>query len=96
LILPYITLISILSIPLTYRSIKILRNNYEDPQIIAPANLDMIRSHSITSILIIISYFISGYFNKSDLFGIIGFVIVFGILYLPAALTIFGKIKNKD
>jgi len=96
LILPYITLISILSIPLTYRSIKILRKNYQDPKKIAPANLDMIRSHSITCILIIISYFISGYFNSSDVFNLIGFVIIFGILYLPAAISIFGSIEKKN
>ncbi len=94
LILPYIALISILTIPLTYRSIKVLRKNYHDPRKLAPANLDMIRSHSITCLLIISSYFITGYYNKSDLFNLIGFVIIFGILYLPAAITIFRSLKK--
>ncbi|MFX0137346.1 MAG: prenyltransferase [Candidatus Hodarchaeota archaeon] len=94
LILPYITLIALLTIPLTYRSIKILKRNYHDPKKLAPANLDMIRSHSITCILIILSYLIIGYYNNITLDSLIVFVIIFGVIYLPAAFTIFGRIKK--
>jgi 1,4-dihydroxy-2-naphthoate octaprenyltransferase len=94
LILPYIAIISILTIPLTYRSSIILRRNYQNPKKLAPANLDMIRSHSITCILIIFSYLITGYNNNSDFYSLIGFLIILGLFYSPAAFTIFGGFEK--
>ena len=49
-ILPLYTLFALFSLPLVYRSIRILRENYDDPRRMAPANLDMIKAHSITSL----------------------------------------------
>jgi len=89
-ILPIFSVITFIPLPLTIRSIKTLKENYSNPKFMAPANLDMIKNHSITSILIIVSYLIQGYFNNYNLTDFFGFIIIFTIFYLPAATTIFG------
>jgi len=89
--LPVYTIMTFITIPLTYRSIDTLRKNYSNPKLMAPANLDMIRNHSFMSILIIISYLIQGLINDFNLTIIFGFIIVFFIFYTPAAITIFSR-----
>lgn len=55
-IMPLTTLIVLVGAPLVYQSIKILRENYHHPLKMMPANLAMIRIHSLTGILLIVAY----------------------------------------
>lgn len=55
-IMPLTTLIVLLGAPLVYQSIKILRKNYHHPLKMIPANLAMIRIHSLTGVLLITAY----------------------------------------
>jgi 1,4-dihydroxy-2-naphthoate octaprenyltransferase len=89
LVLPPLTLIALLSFPLVYRSIKILFNYYDDPRRLAPANLDMIKAHSFTSLLIIGAYALEGLTNGADMLLLIGIMVILGVFYIPAALSIF-------
>ncbi|MGB9627501.1 MAG: prenyltransferase [Thermodesulfobacteriota bacterium] len=85
--IPLIGLISLLTLPLAYKTISILRRYYEDPTKMAPANLGMIGTHNFTAILLIFAYFIEGF--KSD--GLVASllpVIVLIILYSPIARLI--------
>jgi 1,4-dihydroxy-2-naphthoate octaprenyltransferase len=59
-VMPVWTLIALASMPLTFRSIRTLKRNFENPSGLAPANLDMIKAHSITSFGLIAAYAISG------------------------------------
>lgn len=91
--LPIFIIIVYLPIPLTFRSIKTLKKYYRNPKKMVPANLDMIRSHSITCSLIILAYFIQGYFNNSHLIDFLFFIAILTIFYFPAGITIFSKPK---
>jgi 1,4-dihydroxy-2-naphthoate octaprenyltransferase len=80
--------IALLSFPLTYRSIKGLVTHYDDPRAMTPANLDMIRAHSVTSLLIIGAYALEGLTNGADGMQLLGLLLVLLVFYLPAALAI--------
>jgi 1,4-dihydroxy-2-naphthoate octaprenyltransferase len=91
--LPIFMIITYCTIPLTYRSITILKKHNQNTIKMVPANLDMIRSHSLTCGLIIIAYFIQGYINGSNLTIFLLFVIIFALFYFPAGVIIFKKPK---
>ena len=82
-------LLALLALPLTHRSLKILLAHHYDPQRMVPANLAMIKSHSVTSILLISAYALEGLMNGSDGLQLIGLILVLLVFYLPAALAIF-------
>lgn len=82
-------LFAFLALPLTYRSVSILLAHHNDPQLMVPANLAMIKSHSVTSILLIGAYALEGLVNGSDGLHLIGLIVVLLVFYLPAALVIF-------
>jgi 1,4-dihydroxy-2-naphthoate octaprenyltransferase len=85
--IPALGLISLLTLPIAYKTISILRTYYQEPIKMAPANLGMICTHNFTAILLILAYFIEGF--KSDAL-IASFlpVIVLVILYIPIARLI--------
>ena len=93
-VLPPLTLIALFSFPLVYRSIKILFKHYGDPQQLAPANLDMIKAHSFTSLLIIGAYALEGLTNGADMLLLLGILVILGVFYIPAALSIFLPSKT--
>lgn len=87
--IPVLGLISLLTLPIAFKTISILRTHYKEPIKIAPANLGMICTHNFTAILLIIAYVIEGF--KSDAL-VASFlpIIVLIILYIPIARLI-GK-----
>ncbi len=95
-ILPVLLLITLLVIPLIIRSILILKKFNFDPVKTAPANLDMIRSHSLVSILIISSYLALGILNEINQFYLLAFSLIFLLFYLPAGVKIFGIRKTQE
>ena len=55
---PYV-LLGLVSIPLAYRSVRILRQHYCDPLTMAPANATMIKVHMATGVALIVGYLLA-------------------------------------
>ena len=87
--LPIYTFLAFLSIPLVLTSVKILLRDYTDPVKMAPANLNMIKAHSVTSIGIILAYIMQGFINGSNIFNLLFIILVFSLTYFPAIKTFF-------
>jgi 1,4-dihydroxy-2-naphthoate octaprenyltransferase len=86
-VMPLMTLLALVSMPLAFRSVRILRRNFENPIAIAPANFDMIKAHSLTSFGLIAAYAISGLINGADAFQLLLLVIILAAVYTPALLA---------
>lgn len=93
-ILPLYTLVVLFTLPLTYRSMHILRQHYANPLELAPANLDMIRAHSVFSLFVILTYLIQGTILNRNLNDAIGFMLFFLLFYFPAAVFIINDKKR--
>jgi 1,4-dihydroxy-2-naphthoate octaprenyltransferase len=88
-VLSPLTLIALLSFPLTYRSVTVLMKHFDDARMMAPANLDMIKAHSVTSLLLIGAYALHGIMNGADSLQLIGLLLILFVFYIPAARSIF-------
>ena len=86
--IPILGFISFLTLPIAYRTISILRNDYQDPIKMAPANFGMICIHNFTAILLILAYFIEG-FRWGALIASFLPLTVLIILYIPIASLIW-------
>lgn len=95
--IPVIGLISLLTLPIAYKTICILRKHYEDPVHMAPANLGMICTHNFTAILLVIAYTLIG-FKKDDLLSSFLPLLTLIVLYIPVAKLISEAlfIKRKE
>ena len=82
--IPILGLISLLTLPIAYKTISILRAYYREPMKMAPANLGMICTHNFTAILLALAYFIEG-FRSDALIPSFLPLIVLTILYIPVA-----------
>ncbi len=94
-ILPNLTLLAFFSLPLVYRSIKTLGVDYEDPIRLAPANLDMIGAHSISSFGLIAGYAVQGLisgFDSGQLAVILGSL---SIAYVPFVWILLRRKKSR-
>ena len=80
--IPVLGLMSLLTLPIAYKTISILRTYYQEPIKMAPANLGMICTHNFTAILLILAYFIEGFKSDALLASFLP-VIVLIILYIP-------------
>lgn len=83
-IIPWITLIALSSIPLVYKSMQILSSNVENPVMLAPANLYMIKAHSVTCLMLIGAYAIYGGLGGSDLPSLAIILLSLALVYIPA------------
>jgi len=92
--IPIVGLISLLTLPIAFKTISILRGNYQDPVKMVPANLGMICTHNFTAILLIVAYTIVG-FKKDNL--LLSFLPLFTliVLYLPIAKLISKALLTK-
>jgi 1,4-dihydroxy-2-naphthoate octaprenyltransferase len=87
--IPILGLIALLTLPIAYNTISILRTHYQEPTKMAPANLGMICTHNFTAILLIFAYFIEG-FRSDALIASFLPILVLIILYIPIGRLI-GK-----
>ena len=87
--IPALGLISLLTLPIAYKTISVLRAYYREPMKMAPANLGMICTHNFTAILLALAYFIEG-FRPDALISSLLPLIVLIILYIPVA-RLLGK-----
>ncbi|RZN34674.1 MAG: prenyltransferase [Methanophagales archaeon ANME-1-THS] len=95
-VLPPLTLIALLSLPLAYRSVKVLVTHYNDPQRMAPANLDMLRAHGLTSLLLIGAYALAGAVRGADGMQLLGVLLLLAAFYIPAALPVVRPVRKKE
>jgi 1,4-dihydroxy-2-naphthoate octaprenyltransferase len=87
--IPILGLISLLTLPLAYKTVSILRAHYQEPIKMAPANLGMICTHNFTAILLIFAYFIEGFKSNALISSFLPIIILI-VLYIPIARLI-GK-----
>jgi 1,4-dihydroxy-2-naphthoate octaprenyltransferase len=96
--IPALGLISLLTLPIAYKTISILRTYYREPIKMAPANLGMICTHNFTAILLILAYFVEGFRSDALIVSLLP-VMVLIILYTPIARliekTLFSKKAEK-
>jgi len=85
--IPPLGLLSLLTLPIAFKTIWILKTFYRESAQMAPANLGMICVHNFTAILLIFAYFIEG-FRWDALTASFLPLIVLIILYLPIARLI--------
>ncbi len=86
-VMPVATLLGLVSLPLVIRSMMILREHFDNPKAMAPANLDMIRAHSLTSFGLIIAYAIAGLTNGANEYELLIIVLALAVSYAPALLA---------
>jgi 1,4-dihydroxy-2-naphthoate octaprenyltransferase len=95
-IMPAITLVGLVSLPITYRTIKTLRNHYDDPLQLAPANLNMIRAHGLTCLALIGAYATQGVMNGSEPLQLLLALTLLAISYAPVAATLLKPTKTDN
>jgi 1,4-dihydroxy-2-naphthoate octaprenyltransferase len=89
--IPGLGLISLATVPIALRTVKILRAHYDDPLRMAPANLGMICIHNFTAILLMAAYLVSGF--RGEAFGpsVFPFLLMI-LLYIPVAKLILSAL----
>jgi 1,4-dihydroxy-2-naphthoate octaprenyltransferase len=95
-IIPVFALFSLISLPFVYNSIKTLRIHYDSPSLLAPANLNMIKAHGITSLSLIAGYSIQGLFNGADKLQLVIILLSVTIAYAPVIVTLLRASKKKE
>jgi len=83
--IPVLGLISLLTLPIAYKTISILRAFYREPARMAPANLGMICVHNFTAILLALAYFVTGF--RSD-------ALIASFLPLAALILLYAPIAK--
>jgi hypothetical protein len=81
----------LISVPLVYASIRTLRKHYADPISLAPANLNMIRAHSIVSFGLIGGYAVQGLTHGANVIQLTFAISLLFLVYLPVALILVKK-----
>ena len=84
---PPLGLLSLLTLPMAFKTISLLKTCYREPGKMAPANLGMICIHNFTAILFILAYFIEGFRRDALTASFLPLIVLF-ILYLPIAKLI--------
>src|SRR4030066_242176 len=87
--IPFLGLISLLTLPIAHKTVSILRAYYREPVKMAPANLGMICTHNFTAILLILAYFIEGFKSDALVASFLPLIVLI-LLYIPIARLI-GK-----
>jgi 1,4-dihydroxy-2-naphthoate octaprenyltransferase len=86
-VLPLAALLALASLPLTLRSMQVLQENYENRVRLAPANLGMIKAHSVTSLGLIAAYSIQGVANHASIAQLLLLLLPLAVFYAPAVLA---------
>jgi 1,4-dihydroxy-2-naphthoate octaprenyltransferase len=92
--IPLLGLLSLLTLPIAFRTISVLKAHYENPRKMAPANLGMICAHNFTAILLIFAYFVEGFRRDAWVASFLPMAVLV-VLYLPVAKLISGALISK-
>jgi 1,4-dihydroxy-2-naphthoate octaprenyltransferase len=93
--IPILGLISLLTLPVAYKTITLLRAYYQEPMKMAPANLGMICTHNFTAILLAVAYFIEGVRLDALLPSFLPLIVLI-ILYIPVARLIARAVFSRQ
>jgi len=93
--IPILGLISLLTFPIAYKTISILKAYYQEPMKMAPANLGMICTHNFTAILLALAYFIEG-FRPDALIPSFLPLVILSILYIPVGRLIARAVFSRE
>ena len=93
--IPVLGLISLLTLPIAYKTVSILRAYYQEPLKMAPANLGMICTHNFTAILLALAYFVEGFRPEALIPSSLPLIILI-ILYIPVAKLIIRAVFSKE
>jgi len=93
--IPALGLISLLTLPIAYKTISVLRAYYQEPTKMAPANLGMICAHNFTAILLAFAYFVEG-FRSDALIPSLLPLIVLVILYIPVGRLVGRAVLSRE
>jgi 1,4-dihydroxy-2-naphthoate polyprenyltransferase len=92
--IPLLGLLSLLTLPIAFKTISVLKAHHDNPQKMAPANLGMICAHNFTAILLILAYFVEGFRRDAWVASFLP-IVVLVVLYLPVAKLISGALISK-
>jgi hypothetical protein len=84
----------LLTLPIAYKTISILRTYYQEPLKMAPANLGMICTHNFTAILLILAYFIEGFKSDALIPSFLPLIVLI-VLYIPIARLIGRAVSSR-
>ena len=87
--IPALGMISLLTLPIAYKTISVLRAHYQEPIKMAPANLGMICAHNFTAILLAFAYFVEGFKSDALIPSCLPLIVLI-VLYIPIARLV-GK-----
>ncbi len=93
--IPVTGLVSLLTFPIAYKTISILKTYYREPRKMAPANLGMICTHNFTAILLALAYFFEG-FRPGSLIPSSLPLIVLIILYFPIGRLVMRAVFSRE
>jgi len=72
----------------------VLQAHKDDPRLMAPANLDMIKAHSVTCFGLIAGYAVAGLLNKANPFQLLFILELLAVAYAPVAWTLISARKR--
>jgi 1,4-dihydroxy-2-naphthoate octaprenyltransferase len=93
-LIPVFTLAALAAVPLIYRSIRTLRVRYDDPMLMAPANLDNIRANSVACFGFIAGYAVQGILNGADAIQLVFALTALAVAYAPVAFVLIYSRKK--
>jgi 1,4-dihydroxy-2-naphthoate octaprenyltransferase len=93
--IPILGFISLLTLPIAYKTISVLTAHYEEPVKMVPANLGMICTHNFTAILLALAYFIEGIRPDALIPSFLPLVVLI-IVYIPVARLIARAVFSRE
>lgn len=93
-LVPVFALFALLSLPLVYRSIIILRVHYNNPVLLAPANLGTIKAVSVAGFGLIAGYAVQGLLKGASLVQLAFALLLVAAAYAPVAITLMRAGKE--
>jgi hypothetical protein len=93
--IPVLGMISLLTLPIAYKTISILRTYYQEPIKMAPANLGMICAHNFTAILLVLAYFIEGFRSDALIPSFLPLIVLI-VLYVPIARLVRRALFSQE
>jgi 1,4-dihydroxy-2-naphthoate octaprenyltransferase len=93
--IPTLGLISLLTLPIAFKTVSVLRAHYRQPIKMAPANLGMICTHNFTAILLALAYFIRGFRSDALIPSFIPLIVLI-VLYIPIGRLVGRAVFSRE
>lgn len=93
-LIPVFCLLALMSVPLVFKSTKILREHYSHPVLMAPSNFGTIKTLAVTSFGLIAGYAIQGIIDGESLTQLAVILLIVGAVYAPAAIPVLHTLKE--